>query len=272
MSREPKAALAGQPPDAPWRRLESAEPSTGYLSFYYSDELSPLAVRHVTRPGDCKSDPNIETGTFGLFSTCEPSVRSAIVNHLARYLFFLTSRGKVGRVVAGFYRVAWWCGDTRGPNRDVRLAADQVHFVADPIPVGDLPVPVRDAADRQMRNCRPIDAEKTAQLVSVLQERPDATPDYLLEIDRLERFNAFRTSARYPGWGQNERFSWNLAGAFLKDIQAGAPPGQASVRNQSDTLLWRCPACQEVRKNRSRLRRCPACKQIVTLEVVAGDT
>jgi rubrerythrin len=44
------------------------------------------------------------------------------------------------------------------------------------------------------------------------------------------------------------------------------------VKNQSDTQLWRCPACFEVRKNQSRLRRCPACKQVVTLEVVfAGN-
>jgi hypothetical protein len=269
MSWSTKQTGEVRPPNPPWKPLEAAEPPTGYLSFYYSEDLSPLAVRHITRPGDCKSDPNVETGTFGLFSTCEPSVRSAVVNHGARYLFFVTSRPRIGRAVAGFYRVAWWCGAARGPERDVRLAADQVHFVADPVTVGDLPEPARSAATRQMRSCRPVDAETTAQLLAVLERLPDATSAYLSEIDRLERFNAFRTSARYPGWGQNEPFTWDLAPDFLAEIQAGAPAGQIDVRNQSNTQLWRCPACGEIRRNQSRLRRCPACKLIVTLEAVA---
>ncbi len=246
------------------------EPPTGYFCFYYSDDLSPLPVRHVTRPGDCKSDPNIETGTFGLFSTCEPSARSAAVNNGARYLFFVTRRGD-RRVVAGMYRLGWWCGVSRGPDRDVRLAAEQVHFVANPVPVDELPEQVRAAASRPMRNCRRVDAVMTAKLIEVLGSLEDASPAYLQEIDRLERFNAYRTSARYPGWGQNEPFNWDLASDFLREVQAGATVGHPTARNRSDTHLWRCPACGEVRRNQSRLRRCPACKQVVTLEVVWPD-
>ena len=268
MARSTKQPRPARPPDPPWKPLDAAEPPTGYLTFYYSDDLSSVPVRHVTRPGDCKSDPNIETGTFGLFSTCEPSVRSAVVNHAARYLFFLTTRPRVGRVLVGFYQVAWWCGATRGPDRDVRLAADRAHFVANPVSVGRLPEPARTAATRPMRSCRPVGAETTAQLLAVLEQRPDATPTYLREIDRLERFNAFRTSARYPGWGHNGPFTWDLACEFLADVQVGASAGHPDVRNQSATRLWRCPACGEVRRNQSRLRRCPACKQVVTLEVV----
>lgn len=267
MLRQSPQLRSGKPPGPPWRCLVATEPPTGYLAFYYSDDLSALPVRHVTRPGDPKSDPNLETGTFGLFSTCEPGVRSAIVNRGARYLFFLTSRARA-RVFAGFYRVAWWCGEPRGASRDVRLAADQVHFVAEPIPVVDLPEPARSSASRQMRNCRPIDAEITQQLLMAIGQRPDATAEYLVEIERLERFNAYRTSVRYPGWGQNQPFTWNLAEDFLDELQAGSAPGEASVKNQSKTQLWRCPSCHEVRKNQSRLRRCPACKQVVTLEVV----
>lgn len=260
-----------KPPRPPWKTLDAREPPTGYLTFYYSDDLSRLAVRHVTRPGDCKSDPNIETGTFGLFSTCEPSVRSALVNNGARYLFFVTTRPEIGRVLAGFYRIGWWCGAARGPDRDVRLAADEVHFVENPIAVGDLPEPARSSASRPMRSCRPVDADAAGQLLNALRSLTDATPAYLGEVDRLERFNAFRTSARYPGWGQNERFTWDLAPAFLEELQAGVPAGQPAVKNQSDTQLWRCPACGEVRRNQSRLRRCPACKQVVTLEVASDQ-
>jgi hypothetical protein len=273
VSRTTRAASCRQdvrPPRPPWRPLEAAEPPTGYLCFYYSDDLSPLPVRHVTRPGDCKSDPNLETGTFGLFSTCEPSVRSAIVNNGTRYLFFLTRRVD-RRVVAGLYRVGWWCGAARGPGRDIRLAAEEVHFVASPIDPARLPEPARSAASRQMRSCRPVDATVTAQLVEAVGSQEEASAEYLREIDRLERFNAYRTSARYPGWGQNEPFTWDLAPEFLREVHAGATAGQPAVRNQSDSQLWRCPACGEVRRNQSRLRRCPACKQVVTLEVVAPD-
>ncbi len=273
VSRMTRAASCRQdvrPPRPPWRPLEAVEPPTAYLCFYYSDDLSPLPVRHVTRPGDCKSDPNLETRTFGLFSTCEPSVRSAMVNNGARYLFFLTRRG-ADRVVAGMYRVGWWCGPSRGPERDVRLAAEEVYFVPNPLPVGELPEPARAAASRPMRSCRPVDAMVTSQLLDALRRQEDASPAYLREIDRLERFNSYRTSARYPGWGQNEPFTWDLAHEFLRKVQAGAPAGQPAVRNQSDTQLWRCPACGEVRRNQSRLRRCPACKQVVTLEVVSPD-
>jgi hypothetical protein len=267
MAKRTSQPAYGRPPGPPWRCHAATAPPTGYLAFYYSDDLSPLPVRHITRPGDCKSDPNIETATFGLFSTCEPSVRSAVVNRSASYLFFLTNRSGE-RFVAGFYRVGWWCGQPRGPQRDVRLAADVVHFVAHPIRVVDLPEPARSCASRPMRSCRPVDAAITQQLLATLRQHPDASAEYIREIDRLERFNAFRTSARYPGWGQNQPFSWELAGDFLEELQAGSPPGAVSVKNQSTTQLWRCPACLEIRRNQSRLRICPACKQVVTLEVV----
>ena len=56
---------------------------------YLPDDLSRLPVRHITRPHDNKSDPNIETGTYGLFSTCEHQMRSGIVNRGAQYIVFM---------------------------------------------------------------------------------------------------------------------------------------------------------------------------------------
>ena len=52
-----------KPPRSPWILLSSESDSGGYLSFYYSDDMSPLPVRWVTKPGDNKSDPNLETLT-----------------------------------------------------------------------------------------------------------------------------------------------------------------------------------------------------------------
>ena len=82
-----------KPPAAPWSLLRAAQPATGYLSMYLADDLSWLPVRHITRPHDNKSDPNIETGTYGLFSTCEHQMRSGIVNRGAQYIVFMCRWG-----------------------------------------------------------------------------------------------------------------------------------------------------------------------------------
>src|SRR5438309_11963638 len=94
------------PPAPPWKELNN-RPGAGYLSIYYSDDLSALPVRFVTKVGDNKSDPNLETLTYGLFSTCSPSMRSGFVKRSAQYIFFATLR-PVGRVLTGFYSVRWY--------------------------------------------------------------------------------------------------------------------------------------------------------------------
>ncbi len=100
----------------PWRELSDA--GRGYLSVYFSEPLARWPVREITRPADNKSDPNIETGTYGLFSTCEPSMRNRIVNDGAATVFFLTTRRKhQGRVVSGYYHVGWY---TEGGSSDFR--------------------------------------------------------------------------------------------------------------------------------------------------------
>lgn len=69
----------------------------GYLSVYLSEPLARYPIRHVTRPADNKNDPNIETGTFGLFSTCEQQMRAKIVREGRSYLFFATKYREKGR-------------------------------------------------------------------------------------------------------------------------------------------------------------------------------
>ena len=64
---------------------------------YLADDLGRLPVRHITRPHDNKSDPNIETGTYGLFSTCEHQMRSGIVNNGARHIVFMCRWGRPPR-------------------------------------------------------------------------------------------------------------------------------------------------------------------------------
>src|SRR5437868_15491701 len=117
------------PPNAPWQEIQNPT-GAGYLSVYYSDDLSPLAVRFVTKPGDNKSDPNLETLTYGLFSTCSPSMRAGVVQRQYSYIFFTTKRA-AGRVLSGFYHIQWYVPANSPRTNDFYLAADQAHFVAD---------------------------------------------------------------------------------------------------------------------------------------------
>ena len=243
-----------------------ATPATGYLSVYLSEDLSKLPIRAITRPYDNKSDPNIETGTYGLFSTCERGMRAGIVNNKARFIIFLSKRGEE-RVVAGYYRLAWKTeGTWHATKRDYALAADCVHFVAEPIPVSHLPEPVSAAAKKKFRLSKRLNAVETQTVIAALDARPNALEDYLSEIDRVERFQAYHSGYRYVSWQQEQPFGWELARRYLVESNVlGTGP------NQSPTGFWQCtnPECGKFIKNRSLLRRCPFCSAMGTLQIVA---
>ena len=264
-----KLALACQisvkPPAAPWSPLQVDQPPTGYLSMYLADDLSRLPVRHITRPRDNKSDPNIETGTYGLFSTCEHQMRSGIVNVGAQYIIFMCRWGG-RRVVSGYYRLAWKAPGTlhTAKKADFVLAADEVHFVDPPIQIAELPKPVASVAGTGFRLSKRIDSAHTQALLSILRERPNATADYLSEIDRLERFQSFHSGYRYVTWRQQEPFSWDMATRYLEpstDLKV--------VPNQSTTGFWRCTYCKQFVSNQALLKRCPFCGSMGTLQPVA---
>ena len=242
-------------------------PATGYLSVYLSEDLSGLPIRAITLPNDNKSDPNIETGTYGLFSTCERGMRAGIVNNKAQFIIFLSRRGKE-RVVAGYYRLAWKTeGILHATKRDYALAADYVHFVAEPIPVSHLPEPVRAAAERKFRLSKRLNAVETQAIVAALDSRPNALEDYLSEIDRIERFQTYHSGYRYVSWQQKEPFGWDLARQYLVEPNV---PGTGI--NQSPTGFWQCTnsECGKFISNWSLLRRCPFCSAMGTLQVVAN--
>lgn len=255
------------PPSAPWTELEVDTPATGYLSVYLSEDLSGLPIRAITRPDDNKSDPNLETGSYGLFSTCERGMRAGIVNNRAQFIIFLSKRGEE-RVVAGYYRLAWKTeGIWHATKRDYALAADCVHFVADPIRVSHLPELVKAAAERKFRLSKRLNAVETQTIIAALDSRPNALEDYLSEIDRVERFQEFHSGFRYVSWQQKEPFGWELARQYLIEPNAlGTGP------NQSPTGFWQCtnPECGKFINNWSLLRRCPFCSAMGTLQVVAN--
>ena len=259
-----------KPPAAPWLHHQITQPATGYLSMYLADDLSRLPVRHITRPRDNKSDPNIETGTYGLFSTCEHQMRSGIVNRGAQYIVFMCRRGG-GRVVAGYYRLAWKApGTLHTPGRsDFVLAADIVHFIDPPIPISDLPESLSSVAGTRFRLFKRIDSAQTQALILLLSEKPNALSDYLEEIDRLERFQAFHSGYRYVSWQQEEPFDWALARRYLE------PTSNSEIApNQSATGTWRCSdlKCKQFVINQALLKRCPFCGSMGTLQPVTDLT
>ena len=258
--------IGAKPPAAPWSPLRVEQPAIGYLSMYLADDLSRLPVRHITRPHDNKSDPNIETGTYGLFSTCEQKMRSGIVNGGAQYIFFMC-RWEGRRVVSGYYRLAWKApGTLHSPRRkDFALAADVVHFVDSPIPISELPEPVATAAGTGFRLYKRIDSAQTQALVFKLNERPNALNNYLSEIDRLETFQSFHSGYRYVSWKQKGPFGWDMAPRYLEQSD-----GSTSVPSQSATGTWRCSdvACRQFVINQALLKKCPFCGSMGTLRPV----
>lgn len=255
-----RAETSVQPPGPPWSPLVGGQEGGGFLSFYYSDQLSRLPVRGVTRLADNKSDPNLETATYGLFSTCGPMMRSSIVRRGLSYIFFQT-RWHGERVVTGYYHVGWFVDHASSRPGDAALAADIVHFVAEPIPVRALRRLIGRRVSTTARGPQRLRAPECARLRRALDGQTDSTRAYLNEIDRLERFNLRFGGSRHLNWhstNPNEAFSWETARKYLprsdSTVNSSAPS-----RNVSSTGAWTCMQCGGVRLHPVLLRLCPIC-------------
>jgi len=250
-------AGAGAPPGAPWLAL--ADRGGGYLSAYYSEPLARYPVRQLTRPADNKSDPNIETRTYGLFSTCEPPMRNKIVTEGRGTVLFVTSHAGRQRAIAGYYRIGWYTEGTRGAARkDWALAASAARWV-DPLPLASATSAVPAAAG-WFRTCKPLDADAVAALVALIDEREDRSEHYLAELRRIEQFARSRTGFAYPSWGRTTGFSWHDAHDYFHS------PGAADAPNSSPSKFWLCRECRRVICNAALLKVCPACRSAGTLE------
>lgn len=258
MSQTPKNIA---PPADPWQELNPQEDACGYLSIYYSDDLASLPVRWVTKPGDNKSDPNLETLTYGLFSTCAPGMRSGVVKRRSEYLFFGTA-WKGERVLTGYYHLYWYAKGALGKT-DYCLAADDVKFIQKPIPFNRVDRECRTQISKWFRGVRLLTAAECSRVLALLSRIPNSTEQYLNEIDRLERFNLKHTGYRYPSWRRNEKFSWESAGELIGSAQD--VPTSKRVPNTSKSGFWTCAACSQTVKNKALLKRCPLCGQVATL-------
>lgn len=255
---------AFKPPSAPWRAL-SEEADGGYLSFYHSDPLSRMAVRQVTRRRDNKSDPNVETGTYGLFSTCERGMRSGLVKKQRRWLFFVTKRDE-GRVLSGYYRVGWYAHGRsvvayKG-QPDFALAAEKWHFVDPPIPLATVASRLRDPSlAARFRLNKIVTSRQARALTRLLDGRPDATAAYVEEIQRLENTNRRFWGFRYVNWQREQGFAWNDAPSFLQGAAQTTQPLPPGFKATGGTL-WTCMECAHEIESLSPLKQCPNCGAI----------
>lgn len=255
-----------RPPNPPWHEFPGDSSAEGYLSYYLADELGRFPVRGITRVGDNKSDPNIETLTYGLFTTCEPTMRLSIVERGIRDLFFVTRPRGQRRALVGHYRLRWYCDGPFAPRRrDFALAAESGRFI-DPIAV--------DAVGRELGAClrHPfrlyvrIKEARRRELLQLIYGKPDRTDRYLAEVDRLERLNALYTGYRYPTWRRTSGWSWADAAIYL-----GSKPGKTAdhAKNSSPSGRWVCTYCRKHTVNAALLRACPHCGRIGTLKPLA---
>lgn len=184
--REPK------PPNPPWIPLIPNPSVNAALDWYYSDSNTMVPIRDVSHPTDPKADPNIETQTFGLFSTCNKRMRKSVVKNGISTVFFCTSRMNSVRVLTGYYQIGWYYEVESG---DYMLAANQLRFVSPGFRLNDLKIFLEDyPINTFFRLFRYIDRPQATKLRTLLNATPNATSQYLEEIARLSRLEPFTWS------------------------------------------------------------------------------
>lgn len=252
--------LPAVPTAGAWTPLGDASNGAGYLSVYLSEPVARYPIRYVTKKADNKSDPNIETGTYGLFSTCERPMRRKVVREGRRYLFFATSHRGRSRALTGYYELAWFAESTGGAAiGDFALAANEMRFI-EPVPLDALPTPVREVCAPLFRTIRPVDHLTAKALRDIIHGHADITEFYLSELRRVEQFTRYHSGYAYPSWGRVHGFSWQDADRYLGDGASTEPIAKAP-----STGHWRCISCKRVITSLALLKSCPACHEMGTL-------
>lgn len=277
----PEASVDYLPPNDPWETHNASPDARSYISIYYSeDQISRYPVREVTRPSDNKSDPNLETMSYGLCSTCTRGIRSGLVRNDRPYIFFCTNF-KGERHLTGYYHIGWY---SKGPplltnfshgsiQDDYRLVADEVRFVYPPISLEE--VAEQTGFDDILSGFRKklVTPEIADELVGLLDSRDDKTGDYIREIRRLERINKRYHGYRYPTWKRSEPFDWETVEQY---VRMGSGEADDEIRQKIEHEMaeraldlssvsyegvsdWHCLYCDEEFQNNAPLKLCPNC-------------
>lgn len=265
------------PPSDPWQELDVSEPEEGYLSYYYSeDDISRYPVREVGKINDMKADPNLETMSYGLCSTCSRKMRAGIVKKGKPYIFFFTNF-KGERVLSGYYHIKWY---TKGPpmfsnlergniQDDYKIVADRMHFVYPPFPFKQISDELKyDDIQSGFRNVKSVPESRTADLVALLESKADQSETYIDEIRRLERINKRFHDYRYPTWERNEVFSMETIEDYIiteTDWNYHELKAELESITSKGVSKWHCIECGYEFENESPLRLCPNCNKIGTL-------
>jgi len=277
MEYDPERSPSYMPPGEPWQELSEGETPEGYLSYYYSeDDISQYPVREVGKISDMKADPNFETMSYGLCSTCSRKMRAGIVKNNNPYIFFFTNfNGE--RVLTGFYHIEWY---TKGPpmfanieqgnlQDDYRLVADKIHFIYPPITFNEI------AEDQDyheilnnFRNVKGVPESRVVDLLSLLESKEDRTKKYIQEVRRLERVNKRFHEYRYPTWERSEAFSLDTVENYViteTDWDYDELKSELTSVTSKGVSEWYCIECGYDFENESPLRLCPNCDKVGTL-------
>jgi hypothetical protein len=111
-------------------------------------------------------------------------------------------------VLTGQYLVKWYAPVT--PNGDdFCLAADHIWFVENPVPLIDVDKACGTDVSRPFRTCLRVNTEKCVQIEKLLKCMPNVIKSYLVEIDRLERFNLKYGGYKYITAKRKDSYSWH---------------------------------------------------------------
>ena len=175
------AKLNVKPPNRPWEKLIPRD-DRAVIGWHYSDSNTKIPIRDVSHRTDAKADPNIETMTYGLFSTCNKPMRKSIVKNKISTVFFCTSREKAIRVCTGYYKIGWYYEFSDG---DYMLAAEKCRFVSPGFPLKQLNDYLGYPIGDWFYLWKYIEANYAKKLLDLIDSTPDFTSKYVKEISRL---------------------------------------------------------------------------------------
>ncbi|HUR24936.1 MAG TPA: hypothetical protein VM327_02850 [Candidatus Thermoplasmatota archaeon] len=219
----------------------------------------------MTRRRDNKSDPNIETGTYGLFSTCERGMRNGLVKNNRRYLLFVTRRG-TARYLTGYYDIGWYADGREviayKGQPDRALAGREWRFIDPPIPLAAAAAAVGDLTlARRFRLNKIISDPQALALIGLLRRRKERTSLFVNEVRRLETVNNRFWGFRYVSWQRKDGFSWDHAAGYLKS-NASTPSLLPAGFRASGGTVWTCLDCHNEVESLSPLKMCQKCGSI----------
>lgn len=276
--------LDHMPPNDPWERHQPSPYAKSYLTLYYSeDEISRYPVREVTKVRDNKSDPNLETMSYGLCSTCTRDIRSGLVKNDRPYLFFCTNF-KGERHLAGYYQIGW---HSLGPplitnyrnggiRDDYRLVADEMHWIHPPVSFEEVENRTGFEGIRSRFRKKLISSDRAEQLLGLLHEQEDCSERFIDEIRRLELINKRYHEYRYPTWEREPVFDWGTIQDYVQideiddtdDLKGDLEARIEEMDINTDLIAsegvtqWVCVLCEHDFENEAPLKLCPKCDNI----------